>query len=129
MGFSDSIGRIVSTLVTMLQTRIELVTVELEEELVRFSTYFIVALIALFCAGVAVSLGVFLLIALFWDEHRVAVIVSLIGVFGVASIIISAWLRTQFLNKPRLLEQSIAEFKKDVALLGPQDSDNQEESR
>jgi len=127
MAISDSITRIVSTLVTMLQTRMELVTLELEEELVRFSTYFIVALIALFCAGVAISLLVFLIIALYWDEHRVAVLLSLIGFFSLASVVIAAWLRSQFLNKPRLLEQSIGEFKKDVALLTPQNSERQEE--
>ena len=71
MSISASINRIVSTFVAILQTRLELVTVELEEELIRFATYFVYTLIALFCAGVAISLGILLIIAVFWDEHRV----------------------------------------------------------
>jgi len=117
MSIKEQVGRIASTLVDMLHTRLELASVELEEELLRFSTYFIVALIALFCAGVAVSLLIFLVIALYWDQHRIAVLLSLIGAFGLASAAISVWLRNQFLNRPRLFENSFAELRKDVDLI------------
>ncbi|PRC91546.1 phage holin family protein [Solimicrobium silvestre] len=127
MTISATINRIISTVVAMLYTRLELVTVELEEEFLRFSSYFIYALIALFCGGVAVSLLIFLVIALFWDEHRVAVLLSLIAVFSAISIYIAAWLRTQMSNKPRLLEQTIAELKKDAELLRVRESDSEQE--
>ena len=127
MSISTSFSRIVSTFVAMIQTRLELVSVELEEELVRFSTYFIYTLVALYCAGVAVSLGIFLVIALYWDEHRIAVLLCLIGLFGAISIFIGAWLRKQFLNKPRLLEQSIAEMKKDVEMIRQREADNEQD--
>jgi uncharacterized membrane protein YqjE len=117
MSLADNINRIVSTFVALVQTRLELVSVELEEELMRFSSYFIYTLIALFCAGVAVSLGIFLIIALFWEDHRTAVILTMIGLFGAASVLIAAWLKNQLLNKPRLLEHSIAELKKDADLI------------
>ena len=117
MTISTGINRIVSTLIAILQTRLELVTVELEEELIRFATYFVYTLIALFCAGVAISLGIFLIIALFWDEHRITVLLSMIVIFGACSIFIAARLRKQLINKPRLLEHSIAEIKKDAKLL------------
>ena len=130
MSIKENIGRVASTLVDMLHTRLELVSVELEEELIRFSSYFIFSLIALFCAGVAVSLLIFLIIALFWDEHRIAVLLTLIGVFGAASILIAAWLRKQFLNRPRLFEFSIAELKKDINLIHvPDESQNQQQER
>jgi uncharacterized membrane protein YqjE len=127
MSLTDNINRLASTFVDMLQTRLELVSVELEEELTRFSTYFIYALVALYCAGVAVSLGIFLVIAMFWDEHRIAVLLWLIGLFGAISIFISARLRKQFLNKPRLLEQSIAELKKDTELIRRRDAKTEQE--
>ena len=130
MSIKENIGRVASTLVDMLHTRLELVSVELEDELIRFSSYFIFSLIALFCAGVAVSLLIFLIIALFWDEHRIAVLLTLIGVFGAASILIAAWLRKQFLNRPRLFEFSIAELKKDINLIHvPDESQNQQQER
>lgn len=117
MSLSDNLNRLAATLTSMLHTRLELVTVELEEELLRFARYFIYSLIALFCAGMAVALGVFLVIALFWDEHRIAIFITLIAGFGGTSVVLAMWLRNQFLNKPRLLEYSINEFKKDTALV------------
>ena len=117
MSIKQRLGNIASTLASILQTRLELVSVELEEELLRFSSYFIISLIALFCAGVAVALSIILIVAIFWDDHRIAVLLTLIGLFGLASGLIAAWLRNQFLTKPRLLEQSIAELKKDAELL------------
>jgi uncharacterized membrane protein YqjE len=127
MTIQSSISRIAATVVAMLQTRIELVSVELEEELVRFSTYFIATLIALFCAGVAVTLGIFLVIALYWDEHRIAVLLTLIGIFSVTSVALAAWVRNQFMTKPRLLENSIAELKKDAELISLRSDDKLDE--
>lgn len=122
MSLFDNLTRLTTTLVGMLHTRLELMTVELEEELLRFTRYFIYSLITLYCAGMAVALAVFLLIALFWEDHRITVFVLLIGFFSAASIALAAWLRNQFLNKPRLLEHSINEFKKDTGLVSPRDT-------
>lgn len=126
MSITAALHRLVATVVVTIQTRLELVTVELEEELVRFASYFVYALIALYCAGVAVSLGIFLVIVLYWDEHRVAVLVTLISVFSISSVLIAAWLRNQFLHKPRLLEQSMREFKKDADMFSQRESTQQE---
>lgn len=119
MSLFDNLNRLANTLAGMMHTRLELMAVELEEELLRFARYFVYSLVTLFCAGMAVGLGVFLLIALFWDEHRIAVFVTLIGVFGGISFALAAWLRHQFLYKPRLLEHTINEFKKDTGLISP----------
>jgi uncharacterized membrane protein YqjE len=128
MALTDNINRVLSTLASMLHTRLELMSVEFEEELLRFSSYFIFALIALFCAGVAIALGIILVLALFWDDHRIAALLCLIGLFGAISIFIAAWLRKQFLNKPRLLEQTMAELKKDVELISRREPNaNQEQ--
>ena len=121
MSLFNSLNRLTTTLAGMMQTRLELMAVELEEELLRFARYFVYSLVTLFCAGMAVALGVFMIIALFWDEHRIAVFVTLIGFFGGLSIALAAWLRHQFLNKPRLLEYTINEFKKDTGLIPAND--------
>lgn len=123
MSIKQRIGRIASTLAAMLQTRLELVSVELEEELLRFASYFVFTIIALFCAGVAVALAIVLVVAIFWDDHRIAVLTTLIGAFGLASVAIGAWLNNQLQNKPRLLQHSIAEFKKDAELMRRDDTD------
>jgi len=116
MSITVTLTRLIGTLVSMMQTRLELITVELEEELLRLSSYVFLALCTLFFAGVALLLGVSLIVVLFWDEHRIAVLASMMVVFGVVSAGMGFWLRWQFLTKPSLLEQSMAELKKDSAL-------------
>ena len=117
MSITATLGRISSTLVAILHTRLDLIRVELEEEVLRFASYFMYALIALFCGGVAVSFILVLILVLFWEDYRITIMLSYIGIFGVLSAFIFLWLKEQILNKPHLLEQSIAEFRKDVDLL------------
>ena len=124
MSIATTTGNIVSTLIAMLHTRLDLMRVELEEELLRFSSYFIYALIALFCGGVAVSFILVLILVLFWEEYRIPIITSYIVLFGAMSVFICSWLKKQILDKPHLFEQSAAEFKKDIALLRTEEHDS-----
>ncbi|MCD6025622.1 MAG: hypothetical protein K0R08_141 [Solimicrobium sp.] len=116
MPFS-TLSRITSTLVATLHTRLDLICVELEEELLRFSSYFIYALIAVFCGGIAAVLVALLILVLFWEDHRISVLLTVIAFFSASSAFIVIWLRKKMLDKPRLLDQSIAQFKKDAELL------------
>ncbi len=116
MSFSDNVKRFMATLASIAHTRLELAVVELEEELVRMCSYLLHALIALFFAAMALALGVFFIIILFWDEHRIAVVLTLCAGFSLASLLISLKLQKLFKNKPRLLQQSMAEIKKDGKL-------------
>jgi len=124
MSITTTTGNIVSTLIAMLHTRLDLMRVELEEELLRFSSYFIYALIALFCGGVAVSFILVLILVLFWEEHRITIILSYIVLFSALSVFICSWLKKQISDKPHLLEQSVAEFKKDIELLRNHEQDS-----
>ena len=117
MAIIQSLARLSATLVGILHTRLELMSVEIEEELTRFSSYLLWSLLALFCAGVAVLLLILLLLAAFWDTHRFMVIWALLGVFFSAAVGLAWWLRYSMLNKPRLLADSLAELKKDACAL------------
>lgn len=121
-----SITSIMSTFVAMLHTRLDLISVEIEEELLRFSSYFMAALIILFCGGIAVASLLLLTLVLFWEQHRIAVLISFITIFSAIGVLTVWWLKTQIANKPPLLGNSIAEFKKDAAIWqGESESDLQ----
>jgi uncharacterized membrane protein YqjE len=124
MSITTTTGRILSTIVAMLHTRLDLISVEIEEELLRFSSYFMAALIALFCGGITIASLLLLVLVLFWEQHRIAVLVSFITVFGVIGVMTMLWLRVQIANKPPLLEQSMAEFKKDTEMLSAAKSES-----
>jgi uncharacterized membrane protein YqjE len=117
MAIAESLARLAGTLLTTVHTRLELISVEVEEELVRFSSYLLLALVTLFFAGIAVLLGIFLVVSLFWDTHRTAALLILIGTFSGLAIALAWWLKQAIRKKPRLLAFSLGELKKDAATL------------
>ena len=113
MAITDSIARLASTIITSIHTRLELISVELEEELARFSTYLLWSLVALASAGIAVLLLILLVVAVFWDTHRFLVLGLLIGLFASTAVGLAYWLRSAIRQKPRLLAHSLAELRRD----------------
>lgn len=120
MAIADSLAALAGTLLATLRTRLELISVELEEELARYCSYLLWSLVALFCGGIAVLLGILLIVALYWDSNRMAVLLTLIGLFGGLAIALALWLRIAMRNKPRLLASTLSELRKDSSALRPE---------
>lgn len=116
------IGGIVGNVVATIHTRLELISVEVEEELARFSSYLIWSLVIVICASIALLLGVLLVVALFWDTHRYAVLLSLIALFSFASIILAWRLKIALRNKPRFLQYTLEELRRDGVVLQKSDA-------
>lgn len=117
MAIVESLARLAATVLETLHTRLELFSVEVEEEMARYSSYLLWIVVALFCAGIAILLAILLIVVLFWDTHREAVLLSLIGVFAGIALYLGWWLRESMRNKPRLLAYSLEELKRDTAAL------------
>lgn len=117
MAIVDSLARLAATVLETLHTRLELFSIEVEEEMARYSSYLLWIVVALFCAGIAILLAILLVVVLFWDSHREAVLLSLIGVFAGVALYLAWWLRVSMRNKPRLLAYSLEELKRDTAAL------------
>jgi uncharacterized membrane protein YqjE len=117
MTIVDSLARLAATVLETLHTRLELISVEVEEEMARYSSYLLWSVVALFCAGIAILLAILLVVVLFWDSHREAVLLSLIGVFAGLALYLGWWLRESLRHKPRLLSYSLEELKRDTATL------------
>jgi uncharacterized membrane protein YqjE len=115
MAIFESVGRLGSTLVDMVHTRLELAAVEVEEESQRMLGYLLFSLLALILFGVAFLLLAFLVIVLFWDTHRIAATGGMAALFLAAGAIIAMKVKSGFDSKPRLLENTIEELRKDIA--------------
>ena len=115
MPILESVGRLGSTLVDMVHTRLELAAVEVEEESQRMLGYLLFGLLSIILFGVAFLLLAFLVIVLFWDTHRIAAVGGMAALFAVAGAIVAMKVKAGFDNKPRLLEHTIAELRKDMA--------------
>jgi uncharacterized membrane protein YqjE len=112
-GMIGSLKSMLSSLIAIAQTRLELISTELQEEVGRAAELLLWAFIALFAAGIGLFLGALVLIFAFWDTHRVLVSLLVMGFFFLLALTALLVLRARLRSRPRLFEATIAEFARD----------------
>jgi uncharacterized membrane protein YqjE len=116
-GLIESAKRLVATCISIVSTRLELLGNELHEERLRLTRMLVLLLCALLLFGMGLLLCVALVVALFWDEHRLAVLGILgLGFLAGGSLMLLLYVRTQ--KRAGLFAASLAELAKDRARLG-----------
>lgn len=108
-----SLSRVSATLMLSARTRLELLTTELQEEIQRTADMLLWAFIAIYAAGMGLFLTALVLIFAFWETHRILVSVIVICVFFAIAVIAALTWRNKLLNRPRLLEATLAELARD----------------
>lgn len=119
MAIVESVSRLAGTFIAILQTRLELLGLEVEEESWRFFSYFFLALAGMFCLGMTLLLGVLLVVIIYWDTQRLAVLISLMAFFALSGATIMLGIRQHYRVKPRMLAHTLRELSKDIARLKP----------
>lgn len=120
MVLAESAARLAATLLAIAQTRVELVATEVEEESLRYFSYLLLSLAAMFCLGVAIVLGVMLIVVLYWESNRIGVLATLTVLFALAAAMIGMRVRRQYRLKPKLLTHTMTELSRDTEMLQPQ---------
>lgn len=112
-GLFKSLTNLVATVVGIVQTRVELLTTELQEEMHRVAEILVWTVVALLAAGMGLFLAALAVIFVFWDTHRllasVLVTAAFFGIAVVALVVLQAKLR----SKPPMLDATLAELAKD----------------
>lgn len=112
-GLFASLRALSSSLLAVIQTRLELLALDLAEERERLTALLGIALAALFFLGIGVILLVFLVIVAFWDTHRLLVTGGLTVLFLLTGGGLAALALHRLRNKPKLFSASLAELAKD----------------
>lgn len=112
-GLMASIKRLVSTLISIASTRLELLANELQEERLRLTQMLLFALSAMFCFGLGILLLTVFVVVLFWDDHRLAVTGGLTVVFFALGLLMVILLRSKAQAKSSLFSVSLAELERD----------------
>jgi len=112
-GILGSIKTLSATLIAMVQTRLELLSTELEEEREWLISMFVWTLIALFCAALAVVLAALLVVIIFWDSYRLLALSILICIFIAGAGFAWRVVHNMSSGKPRLFSATLAELSKD----------------
>jgi uncharacterized membrane protein YqjE len=112
-----SATRLCSTLLAMLQTRVELLTTEISEDIERGVRILLWTLVAMLAAALGLLLAGVTLIIYYWDTHRLGAAVVVTAAFLFVSAIAARVARARLHEKPRLLDASRTELDRDVAAL------------
>ena len=112
-GLLESLTNFAATLVAVVHTRLDLLSTDLEEERAHVFSLLALGLAALFFIGIGVVLATILLVAAFWDTHRVLVLLLLAGSFLAAGLVAVAVAIHKMRTKPKLFSASLSELYKD----------------
>jgi uncharacterized membrane protein YqjE len=116
-GLLGSLSALASTCVGIVYTRLELLSLDLEEDRqqwMRLSALYLSALIALVLGVVFASI---LIVAAFWETHRLLVLSLLAIFFFGISLMLWILARRQASAKPKLFLGTMLELVKDMAAL------------
>jgi uncharacterized membrane protein YqjE len=118
-GLFESLTNLAATLIAIAHTRLDLLSADLEQERAHVFSLLALSLAALFFIGIGVVLATILVVAAFWDTHRILMLGSLVGVFLTAGLAAGGVALHKARTKPRLFATSLSELCKDRQQLVP----------
>jgi uncharacterized membrane protein YqjE len=114
MALFATAGRVASTLVAMVGTRLELAAVEFQQEARRLLGYLAWSLLAMFLAAGSTMLIALFVILLFWDSYRLQAVAGMAALLGMAAGAIVMSVRSRLDAQAPLFADTLAELRKDV---------------
>jgi uncharacterized membrane protein YqjE len=112
-GLLFSLRRLASTGVELVQTRLEILSSELEEERVRLGAILMTGALALFCFFMAAILFTILIVVLLWETYRVQALGVMGGAFLLGGILCWRSFQHQRQDRPAFLAVTLGELEKD----------------
>ena len=116
-GLLDSLRALLTTLVAMAHTRVELFGTEIEEEVRRVVALLLGGVLVLALASLALVFSGLVVIAAYWDTHRLAATVGVAIGFIVLAAAAYLAVRQRTRRQSRLLSSTLDELERDLALL------------
>jgi uncharacterized membrane protein YqjE len=112
-GLFRSLTQLLSTIVTLAQTRLELLATEVQEEIHRAAELLLWSTIALISAGFALLFIGLTIIFAFWETNRVLASVLVTSAFIILPLICFLVIRSKIKARPRILDATRSELLKD----------------
>ena len=116
-GLFESLKTLSVSLLSIVQTRLELLSTDVAEEREHLTSFLVLVLVALGCLGVGVVLLAILIVVVFWETHRLVALAGLTGLFLTAAVGLGWFALHRVRTKPSLFEASLAELSKDLQQL------------
>lgn len=114
-GLLDAFRKLGDSLIGTVHDRIELLSIELEEEKLRALRLFVAVAAALFAGMMAVTLASVTLAYLFWESARLWVLAGLTLLYAGAATGIVVGVRRALARQPKPFAGTLRELKEDRA--------------
>jgi uncharacterized membrane protein YqjE len=105
--------RMIGSVFAILQTRLELIGIELAEEKERLLAVLFVGLAAMLFATMALITLTALIAVLFWESYRWQSLLALAVFYLIAALVCAAKARAGVRDAPPVFDTTLAEFEKD----------------
>ncbi len=115
--FLESVRNLLNSVVAMVQTRLELASVEFAEERSRLMKIALMALVGLAFFGLGLITLTALIAILFWDTYRWQALGTLTVLYLLLSTGCLLYARNLVRNAPPMFEATLAEIDKDREIL------------
>jgi len=112
-GLFESLKTLATSLIGIAHTRLELLSTDIAEAREYLITRVLLLLVALFCLCMGVLLLALLIVAAFWETHRLLALGSVAGFFLAAAAGLAWFARHKARTAPRLFEASLTELSRD----------------
>jgi uncharacterized membrane protein YqjE len=118
-GIMESVRSFLATWVAVLKTRVEIISVEIEEQREWIEQLILLAVAALFCLSLGLILLTLFFVVLFWETGRLWVLGGFAVLYLGGGGLLWLLLRQKLRAKPKLFSATAAELGKDYAALQP----------
>lgn len=112
-GLFESLKTLSVNLVSIVHTRLELLSTDVAVEREQLTSFLVLVLVALGCLGLGVVLVTLLIVVVFWESHRLVALAGLAGFFLIVGFGLAWFALHRVRTRPRLFEASLAELSKD----------------
>lgn len=112
-GLLSSLHSMVATVLEIIQTRIEIIANEVEEEREHLRAMILYGLLAVLFLTLGLLLGTLYLVLVFWDEYRVTVVGLFAGLYLIGGIAGLLMIRRRERQRPKMFSTTVAELRQD----------------
>ncbi len=112
-GLLGSLQQLLATFTEILHTRLDILSTEMEEEVVRFKELLLYGLVALFFLGLGVVFASLYVVVVYWETHRLTVLAGFAVLYLISGVVAARVVQRKLNSRSRLLSATMAELRKD----------------
>jgi uncharacterized membrane protein YqjE len=118
MSFRQTFAQLISSLLLVVNQRLELASLDFEEEVLRLGNILVGTLVAALTLALALAAAAATVVAYYWDTARLSALLGVTGLFGIAGFVMLWRLSNVWRSKPRFMASTLAQLEKDGVTSG-----------